>query len=435
MKSSNPDSARAQGLLTRWEAWLCTIRVEGGWGGPVFTPRQLCLEYCGPGMDWRLEGLLDGLMARHATTQDAAILDLIEATIGEIQAAQWQEAGVFRNSGAEGNPLDAGMPHEPAMLAAVCRALSCLEGAGRAIPAAWEAMIVRYVERHLLLKLWNKLLETFNDWAISDFDRYNIASVAAALELLVALGERTGRLDEYRRFIEGAARSLVTLQVTEGPLAGGLPPASDSRGGVSPFLAARALRGLRAAERSGAFVEAGQAAARLAAFLARQCRPEGAGIVRMLYSGRKPSTGPVPAGAVAYIAETLIQSAEWTERDEGGLILTGLAERQQPTGAMTAWRGRPGVWGQACRRPDLVDVMPSTDWQCMLYPFLARLASADVPFRFQAGACQPVRRRCRYVGRGLQFYEDAHEIRLSGMFGTKLYRWEKGRNWCELCLL
>ena len=123
MNSSNPTPAFAPApALAALAAWQETLRGEGGYHGPVVGPRGECMTWCGPSHDWRWEGLLDGWVAQHRRTADPAVLDLIARACRDLQSAQLAD-GSFRNSSFEHNPLEGGMPHEPAVMAAVTDSL------------------------------------------------------------------------------------------------------------------------------------------------------------------------------------------------------------------------------------------------------------------------------------------------------------------------
>src|SRR3972149_10196250 len=44
------------------DAWLEGMRQVGGYGGPVVHWWDDCLEYTGPGLDWRYEGVIIGYL-------------------------------------------------------------------------------------------------------------------------------------------------------------------------------------------------------------------------------------------------------------------------------------------------------------------------------------------------------------------------------------
>ena len=48
--------------LSNLEAWLETMRGPAGYGGPVVHWWQNCLNYTGPGLDWRYEGIISGYL-------------------------------------------------------------------------------------------------------------------------------------------------------------------------------------------------------------------------------------------------------------------------------------------------------------------------------------------------------------------------------------
>ena len=208
--------------LGRLEVWLDSMRGAGGYYGPVVGLRSLAMAYCGPGHDWRWEGLLDGWAERHARTAEPLFLDRMEQALRDLVAAQLLN-GTFRNSAFDANPVEGGMPHEPAMMAAAIRACVVLKRAGRRLPDGTAAMLERFVEERLLRELWNKQLHTFNNWLQSDFDSYAPTAVAAVSEVLLGYAELTGTGARLEPYLLGAGASLLACQFSSGPLAGALP--------------------------------------------------------------------------------------------------------------------------------------------------------------------------------------------------------------------
>ncbi len=427
MNSLKMNRAPAADAIARFEAWLDTVTGDAGYGGPVIAPRTTAAAYCGPGFDWRYEGLLDGYAALYRSTGESRYLDWIARDIEAIAAAQLRN-GSFRNSYFEFNPFEGGMPHEPAMLAAACRARRCLLEARRSVPAGLDSMLDRYVNGYLLMQLWNKLLQTFNDWPTSEFQFFTPHAVAAALELLLEYGEISGEQEKLEHYVAGAAQSLLNVQIAGGPLAGGLPPSSRNADSVSPFLAARCLPALHAVHAATGNAACKSALDKLAEFTLQHLDEDGAP-PRMRFKDRPPMRFPLVFGAMASTLASLAR----VNLLEGALLekaLPRLLGQQMESGAFCT------AEGFGCRKrlrgtPDWRDVMPVCGWQDKVYALLARHHEGGLPQQSAGEEKTPVRVRRRKA----TFIENQSSMRIEDAKGAVLYHWEKKTHWPSVCLL
>lgn len=409
------------------ESWLESIRTEQGYGGAAIGFREACVAYCGPGYDWRYEGLLDGFREMHHATGDPFCLDAIERDLRQIQSAQLLN-GVFRNSFFEYNPMEGGMPHEPAMLAAACRAARYLSQMGRKCPPGLEAALERYITHYLLKELWNKRLQTFNDWPTSEFQHFSPASVAAAAELLFEYADWSGAWEKIEYYVIGAARSLLDVQIKNNALAGGIPPSSRDADNVNPFLAARCLPALArvaAKTNDGAYKEAALA---LAAFLRRH-RTDTGEFPRMVFAHRPPAAWPAFTGAAAGTLVSM-DRAGLIEKQDLELSLESVLRRQERSGAFRTAAGF-GKWRTPAGAPDWRDVMPCCGWHDKIYALLARLHPAErAPF-----APAEVEHEVYIGNRRGKYVENNGIIRIESGKGEPVFLWEKRQKWPSVCLL
>lgn len=409
------------------ESWFETVHGEDGYRGPSIGLRDTGIAFCGAGYDWRYEGLLDGFCQMYWATRDTAYLDAAERSLVHIQSAQLLN-GAFRNSYFEYNPMEGGMPHEPAMLAAVCRTLRCLTAAGKTLPAGVEAMVYRYVHHHLLKQLWNKKLQTFNDWPTSEFQYYSPASAAAVIELLLEVADRTGEWNTLEHYVTGAADSLLHAQIKTGPLAGGMPPSSRGDAGVSPFLAARCLPALAAVAKKLNNDVYRVAATSLEEFLRRQSALPG-GWPKMVFADRPPMHAPVFTGAIAGIL-TAMHRAERLTGDDLKNPLEFILAQQTASGAFRTAAGF-GQWRKPSPIPDWRDVLPVCGWQDKIFALLACLHPGERASFTPAEVVQEV----RIQHRSGAFREDAQSIRIELRGGQPLFHWNKNQKWPSVCLL
>ncbi len=412
--------------LGRLEAWFETMRGEGGYYGPVVGLRGVAPAWCGPGHDWRWEGLLDGWITLHRRTGSPVYLDRMEQAMRELCPAQLAN-GAFLNSYFESNPLEGGMPYEPALMAAVLRAARYRGEQGRAWPDGVPGMLERFVNERLIKELWNKTLRTFNNWMQSDFDVYSPPAVAAIVETLIEYGALTGTVDRWAPYVAGAAESLLKSQIRKGPLAGAMPVSNREGASASPFLAARCLPALACLHgRTGdaRFEEAGVA---LVDFVRRSLTPDG-GIPFMVYANRPARVTPLFTGATA---GTLV-ALDRVQRLEAGLLgpsLHWLLERQTASGAFDTAVGF-GSGSRSPRVPDWRDVLPVCGWADKVYALLAGLGEGPVP----AGTSEPVCRAVCVRGEAAEFVEDAAMMAVRSR-KENWFAWRKRTIWPETCRL
>ncbi|MDK2858795.1 MAG: hypothetical protein PWQ29_1675 [Verrucomicrobiota bacterium] len=423
MKSPDSNENAVAGM----ENWIATLRVRNGYGGPSIGPDGDSLSYCGTAFDWRYEGFLDGCAALYRATGQADYLDRIERDLRAICSAQLLN-GTFRNSWFDQNPYEGGMPYEPALLAAACRARTVLTESGRSAPAEFDRALELFVETRLLNELWNRLLHTFNDWLQSRFEYYTPHAVAAAIELLMDYADLTEDWPRLKPYVIGAADSLLTLQCSSGSLSGGIPLSNQRGSAFSPAMAARCAPALiKAADKTGQ-EKYRQAAVALADFVRRQAQP-GGGFAFLVFNDRPVRQFPIITGAVADIVNSFERAGLLLPNDTEHLE-TFLAGKQMETGAFISAVGSADPSGRSAL-PDWRDILPCCGWQDKIYSFLARQHNG------RQGTFQPaeVRRPVRVRGRCGEYIENENFMCILNRVGKTLYLWEKGSKWAGICLL
>jgi hypothetical protein len=429
MKSSDSTIIAAEAsALGALEGWLESLHGEGGYYGPVVGMRGAAMTWCGPAHDWRWEGLLDGWVARHRHTADPACLAPIDQAFRDLQAAQLAD-GSFLNSYFEHNPMEGGMPHEPAVMAAVLRAGRYLRERGREWPDGTASMLERFVEKRLLKALWNKTLRTFNTWPQSDFEIYSPPALASIVETLIEYAHLTGMEERWTPYIAGTAESLLKSQFRDGPLAGALPVSSTDRTSASPYLAARCLPALMLLHHrsgDGRFADAGD---RLADFVKRGFQA-GGGIACLAFAGRPDRIAPLYTGATAGALSALTRTGRMDEALWKRQFSWLLALQSDTGGFDTA----VGYGTDLPRRtpPDWRDALPVCGWAAHIFALLANRVLAPAPGKkTDAGV---VRRAVRVRGRQAEMMEDADTIAIRN-HTEPLYIWRKRTVWPEVCLL
>ena len=432
MNSPEASSTDIWRALAGVEHWLQSVRVpDKGYGGPAIGRDGIAVRFCGPAYDWRLEALFEAWAARYDASGDERWLERIRDGLSALCAAQLPD-GRFRNSYFDANPFEGGMPHEPAVLAAACRASRQLERRGVSVQFDLSGAVERYVSQHLLRRLWNKQLQTFNNWLQSEFESYMPHAVAACVDLLVQHGRICNEPRRFARYIEGAVTSILNVQIEGGPLAGGVPVSNGGTRRFVPALAARCCLPLIRAARvydQPAWAASGE---RVADFVLQTERRQGG--VALTEDARPGAQAVVFPGETADILGVLLSCkrlgiAEVRDR------VAPLLQQQYPSGAFPSARGFAGFFRQ--RVPDWRDVMPTCAWNAKIYALLAVLSSGTgdafrAPVDAGNGAMEmPVRVR----GNRAMLRDDDSCIQIARRKGALLYRWEKGNNWASVCRL
>ena len=418
----------AQGRL---ESWFAGMHGPEGYYGPVVGFRGVNAGYCGPGYDWRYEGLLEGWMA-HAqahVSRDTERLALLQGALAEIGRSRLGN-GTLRCSYFETNPFEGGMPHEPILVASALRARALLRAANLPVDPGFDIFVERFVTERLANELWNRALRTFNNWLQSEYESYSPATVAAIIEVLLAYEEAGGGGAKLESMIKGAADSLFAAQIMMGLLTGGMPVSNRDHGPVNPALAARCLVAfdrLHHRFEDERYRHAGNA---LEAFLKRVALKDG-GFPVMVHRNSTISSVPVFIGGTAGVLTSLFRSGrmkeEWLKPH-----LDFILAHQSSTGAFDT---AVGFGGTAPRKgdPDWRDVLPVCGWNDKIYHLLALLnpgALAPVPVK---SASRPVMVR----GQKAVFEEDDRRMRLvsAGQGDDVWFDWEKRTKWPRLCRL
>jgi hypothetical protein len=459
-----PPTAPALALaLTRAAAWLETVRVapqarpaggdvqRGGYGGPVVHWWRDSLRYCGPGFDWRYEGLILGyltLSRRAQGAQGAGWLERARRAGDDLLAAQLPGA-TFRCSGFEVNPVTAGTPHEAAADIGLLALAAALRSGG---DPGWTAYLDgarRNLTRFYVGRLWDESTARFaDDEAHTTFVPNKAATVA---EALFRLADLTGDDVWVQRYARPTLDAVLRLQLRRPghPLDGGIAQNRLGRTTVEkyfPYYVARCIPALLEAGRrfgDGRYRDGAHAAG---AFLLRWRDPDGA-FPQVLYPGGRANRFP---RWVAGLGDVL-RALELLQADglpdpgprDGRPVRSWLLDRQHASGAFRTAEGFASLVSQRppAALPDARDLLPVAGWTDKAFRYLAGAPDlGDVPGAppgppdgTPPGAAPlPVTEvPCRFWGRPALYREDGSRVEVTR--GREVfYRWIKGETWAYL---
>lgn len=145
------------------DAWLDTMRGPGGYGGPVVDWWQNCLQYTGPGLDWRYEGIIIGYLTLWQRTGQPQWLEKACRAGDDLVAGQMPD-GNYRASSFEQNPYRmCGTPHEAAADVGLLHLAKALRDSGDERWCFYKETAVSNLTQFYLRRMWNPAVQSFRD--------------------------------------------------------------------------------------------------------------------------------------------------------------------------------------------------------------------------------------------------------------------------------
>lgn len=439
-------------LVGRLHAWFESMRVDGGYGGPVSHWWRDSLRYAGPGLDWRYEGILHGYLNLYDATGDDRWLAAATEAGRDLVAGQ-SETGTFRASGFERNPECGGTPHEACASAALLRLARTRRAAGRAW-RPYAATARRNLAWHVEA-LWNERDGTFSDTvgmrsyvpnkiastldALLRFARAETpdatagatdATAGATNAAAIAADEATLR-DTY---IRPAAESIVALQVTAGPRQGaihqlctGSVGESNGDGKFFPLYIARCVPPLLAVADYLGDSRYSDAALAAGEFLKQVEQPPGR-FPQVVYRNGRRNEKP---HWVAGVGDVLRAYRRLNERghDFGtGAVREWLRAGFDECGAFRTARGFGHLSGHA-GQPVLRDVLHVCGWNDKAFRWLTETVTE---VQLAEGSNAKSRHSCTFDGARGVFEETSDHLQFTPVGRrTPTYYWDKQSNWTD----
>jgi hypothetical protein len=389
------------------------------------------LLYCGPGFDWRYEGIILGYLELSRRTGEQRWLDKAIRAGDDLAAAQLPNAN-FRSSGFERNPATAGTPHEAAADAGLLALAGELKRRGAPGWSRYLAAARRNLEAFYVARLWDEEARLFRD----DSARPSFVPNKAAtlVEALFRLADLTGEDEWVGRYARPTLEAILRHQVRRpgDPLDGAIAQNSFGRTVVEkyfPYYVARCIPALVEAARRYQHERYLAAALAAGAFVLRWRDPDGA-FPQVIYPHGRLNRYPRWVAGVGDVlrALTLLRrhglpgDLEPTRR----WLLTG-----QLAGG--AFKPAEGFGSQVAQRPpsrrespDARDLLPVVGWNDKALRYLA--AEADLPPA--AGPLASGEQACAWRGRPATYREDETVVEVTAG-GASYYRWRKDETWAS----
>jgi hypothetical protein len=227
-------------LIANNISWLQTMKQRGGYSGPVVHYWRDSLNYIGPGLDWRYEGLITAFIALFKKTREDQFLDMA-VECGDHLIKNQLPSGNFPNSNFESNPSLRGgaTPHEPA----ACIGLLGLAKKLKELGKDWKpyfASARRNMDEYLLKVLWDGRKNTFFQYR---YDRRTHVpnKIATITEFLLKLYDLTGEKRYFKYAIKNA--DFIISQQNLDEFYGGIYQ-SDDKNKIITFYVARCIPAL-----------------------------------------------------------------------------------------------------------------------------------------------------------------------------------------------
>ena len=191
-------------------AWLQTMKQKNGYAGPVVHYWYDCLNYIGPGLDWRYEGLITAYITLYEKTGNKFFLEFAIESGDHLVKQQFPNSS-FRNSNFEANPSfrSGGTPHESAACIGLLRLAKKLKEEN----LNWEiyfSAAKKNMDLFHLRDLWNEKTKTFFQYR-HDRETHVPNKIATITEFLLLLYEFT-KDKKYIKYALWNADYIVSQQ-------------------------------------------------------------------------------------------------------------------------------------------------------------------------------------------------------------------------------
>lgn len=358
------------------DQWLDSMRRPAGYAGAVVHWWCDCLDYIGPGLDWRYEGIIAGYLNLWSATGEAAWLAKAIRAGDDLVAGQLP-SGNYRNSCFELNPNTGGTPHEAACDLALLHLASTLRDAGKPDWEVYYRAARRNLQGYYVGHLWRPEERFFSDSLSGCAFVPNKA--ATLVEALFALSRLTCDAEWTECYGLPTLHRLLDYQIHGGYLNGAIYQNSiDGRkvAGFLPYYIVRCIPALMegfAWSQDDRFAQAAQLAAE---FVLRWRYADGS-FPQAVYPGNRVLRFPQwVAGAGDFLRVLALTGSLGVRFNSGPTLSWMLAGRRSDGGIKTAvgfGRTLP-----AMREDDSRDRLAVCGWNDKAFRYLTSLVESCV---------------------------------------------------------
>lgn len=290
--------------VIRLEGWIESMRQPGGYGGAVVEWGGESLEYTGPGLDWRYEGIILGYLNLWAATYDPVWLEKACRAGDDLVAGQLPSSH-FRNSSYGYSQGSSGNLHAAACDLALLR---LAEAAQAANYPGWQKYLVT-AERNLcdtfLDRLWDRQSRCF--WSNPEFSCFVPDKAATLLEAFFAYALLTSSYGWIETYILPTIDRILAHQIPNGELKGAIYYSSTGKRKEArffPYHVARCIPALIAVWEWTGDARCASAARRAAQFILNW-QVQNGGFYQVIYSTKRQNRFPQWIAATGDILRAL----------------------------------------------------------------------------------------------------------------------------------
>lgn len=409
--------------------WLETMRVQGGFGGPVVHWWQHALMFTGAGIDWRYEGIIGGYLDLYRASGLYYYLDRAVAAANDIVNGQ-DEFGNYANSQFQLNPYTAGTPHEAAVDIALLKVAAALKAEQA---DGWEGYVAaarRNVEFFYIKRLWNAEQRCFFD------DTRSITIVPNKVATLFVALARLSEISGDSRYLDAyglpALDHCLTMRNGRDGNRGAFAQYAERGRTIDwyfPYYNARIVPALVLAYELTDADKYLSAAVSTMEFVLRHVDADG-GLPQVLYANGRANRYPrwvAGAGDVVLAGLSLVPHGFTFDYQP---MLDWIVSGQLESGGFQTARGFASQGDQKLppELPHAFDLLPAAGWSDKAFALLCRLLPDNTPI--PPPATGVVVRECVFRGKPARLHEDDDVLDLT-QDGTALYEWRKGDSWAR----
>ncbi len=200
--------------------WLSTMKQSHGYGGPIAHYWGPCLDYIGPGQDWRYEGLIISFLTLYKKTKKKKFLYKAVECADFISHHVMPDC-TYSNDSFESNPSIFG--HSTVHSAAVDIGLLELAKVLKSKNISWRKYFniakANIVNFHIK-RTWDTSKRTFMNTV--NQKHYVPNKIATACEALLLLDNFLNKTDLLEQYVRPSADFICSQQVRRGPMKGGI---------------------------------------------------------------------------------------------------------------------------------------------------------------------------------------------------------------------
>jgi hypothetical protein len=421
--------AVAEEVVARLDLWLDTMRGPAGYGGPVVHWWRDSLVFCGPGLDWRYEGIIAGYLTLFERTRDPRWLGKARRAGDDLVGGQLP-TGNYRHSSFELNPGTGGTPHEAAADIGLLLLARVLRDHDQSDWQSYLRVAMKNLRDYYLGILWNETAQRFQD----DPQRASFVPNKAAtlIEALCQLADLTGDDEYLARYVRPTADAILAHQLRRSGnrLDGAIAQNTLDEAIVEkyfPFYNARCVPGLLAAYERLHDARYLDAACAALSFVLRW-RAEDGGFPQAIYGNGRVNRCPMWIAGVGDVLRAAELARPYGSDFPLEASVSWLLSGRLPSGGIAS---AVGFGAEVPSSPPPIswefrDLLPVCGW-------------ADKAFRYLAGRITEVpdegfaetRLSCSFRGHPVELRESAAML---GMYldNEAVYLWQKGSNWAQI---